>query len=124
MGNEHTQELDKMSAHECGVLGQQLLHAGNWDEAERCFFAILEKGEHTGDLDQQCKAAGALGRLCKLRGHFEQARTLMQQSLGLAERLGDRWMQGVNYSEIGETYRMQGQYPQAAEHYRKAIQIH
>ena len=35
------QELDKMSANDCIGLGEKLLHAGRWDEAERCFFAAL-----------------------------------------------------------------------------------
>lgn len=50
-------DLESMSANKCGVLGEQLLHAGRWDEAERCFFAGLEKAEKVGDLDGQCKAA-------------------------------------------------------------------
>ena len=73
------EDLEKMSAHECGVLGERLIHAGRWEEAERCFFAQLQKGEQAGDLDQQCKAAGTLGRLCGQRGDFRQAMTLLRK---------------------------------------------
>ena len=84
------QDLDKMGANECGVLGEQLLQTGRWDEAERCFLAALEKSEQAGDLSEQADAAMHLGRLCGRRGDSQQAMTLFQQSLGLAERLGDR----------------------------------
>ena len=94
------EDLDEMAAEECGALGEQLLHAGRWDEGERCFFAALEKAKQAGDLDQQCKAALALGRLCGQRGHFQQAMTLLQQSLGVAERLGNRRLQGADYNQI------------------------
>ena len=39
------QDLDKMSAEDCGALGEQLFYAGRWDECQRCFLAQLEKAE-------------------------------------------------------------------------------
>jgi len=46
-------------------------------------------------------AATALGRLCLQRVDFPQAMGLYQQAFRLAERLGDRRMQGVIYDQIG-----------------------
>ncbi|QDT25118.1 hypothetical protein Enr10x_04120 [Gimesia panareensis] len=40
--NLSAQDLDKMSAEECGVMGAQHLESGNWDEAKRCFVAVFE----------------------------------------------------------------------------------
>ena len=41
-------DIEGMSAHECGVYGEQLLSTGRWQEGERYFFAQLEKGEREG----------------------------------------------------------------------------
>ena len=60
-----------MSAHECGVYGEQLLNNGNWQEAERFFGEQLEKGKQENDLNQQMKASIELGRLSRDRGYFE-----------------------------------------------------
>src|SRR5690242_15215149 len=60
-------DLESMSAEQCGSYGERLLNTGRWQEAERFFFAALEKAERAGDLDIQCKVAGVLGRLCRQR---------------------------------------------------------
>jgi len=44
-------EMEGMSAHEAWVMGERLLDAGRWWEAERFLFAQLEKGEKAGDID-------------------------------------------------------------------------
>src|SRR5262245_54034744 len=93
--NPEEADLGKMSAEECGEYGERLMNTGQWQAAERFFFAVLEKGEQANDLGHQCRATGSLGRLCLERGDFPQAMTLFQQALGLAERRGDRRMMGV-----------------------------
>ena len=57
-GDLSDDDIDRMTAEECGVRGEQLLNVGRWDEAERFLFAQLKKAEAENDLDQQCKAAG------------------------------------------------------------------
>ena len=120
-------DIARMSAIEfrlkCRAIGEQLLDAGRWQEAERWLLAMLERAEKVGDLMVQCQATGLLGHLCQSRGDFPQAMALQQQSLRLAERLGNRRLQGANYADMGGTYWMQGQYPQAIEHYRKSLEI-
>ena len=75
-------EMDKMSAAECGAQGEALLSVGQWQEAERCLFAALEKAEKAGDLMSQCQALMLLGRLCRNRADFPQAMALYQVYAG------------------------------------------
>jgi tetratricopeptide (TPR) repeat protein len=117
-------DMEKMSAQECGAIGQQLLQLGRWQEAERWFLAALEKAERVDDLWWvQGMAVGALGELCARRGEFLQAMALLQQALGLAERHGDRSLQGISCSQIGDAHLFQGQYPQAIECFKKSLEI-
>ena len=109
-------DMARMSAEECGAMGQQLLQQGRWQEAEWWLFAGLKKAEQAGDLDIQCKTTGLLGQLCSNRGDTPQAMELSQQALGLAERLGDLRVQGTCYNQIGSIFLNQGLYPQAIKH--------
>ena len=116
-------DMETMSAAELGNIAIKLLDTGRWEEAEKYFFAAMEKAEKEEDFEAQCLSVQYLGRLCRKRGNFPQAMTLYQRALTLAERLNDRRLMGVIYDQIGSTYRMQGAYPQAIEYYKKAGEI-
>nr|VFJ47396.1 MAG: Tetratricopeptide repeat-containing protein [Candidatus Kentron sp. FW] len=115
--------LDRMSAADLGILGEQLLEQGKWPEAEPVLLRALERSEQEGDVDNRISAAGLLGRLCRDRRDFAEAHTLLQQVLGLAERLDDKWWQGTIFHDIGTTHAMQSQYHQAIVHYKKSLEI-
>ena len=53
-GEEH---LERMSALELMQRGENLINTGMRDEAERYYFAALEKAEQAGDSDGQCICA-------------------------------------------------------------------
>jgi tetratricopeptide (TPR) repeat protein len=90
---DNTKEaLDKfdpsnLSAHECGVYGEELLYAGKWFEAERYFLSQLEKGKLEDDLNQQALAYISLGSIYDYRGAGEQALMLFHHALSFAERM-------------------------------------
>ena len=104
------EELKNMPPEQLGAIGEQMMHMGRWDEAEKYLFQALENAERMKDIEQQAKATGILGRLCRQRGDFPQAMILYQQALALAERIGDRHSMSAAYDGIGSTYRMQGDY--------------
>jgi len=45
-----TAEITDVIADECNTYGEQLLNTGQWQEAERYFFAAIEKAEQENDL--------------------------------------------------------------------------
>lgn len=116
-------EIGKMSAADLATRAEGLLNVGQWDEAEKVLGLAVERAEAENDLKEQLGAETALARLCSRRGDFPQAMALYQRALALAERLGDQWLQGVIYNDIGEVHRMQGRYPQAIEHYKKCLKV-
>ncbi len=114
-------DLEWILAWECVGIGEQLWLVGRWQEAERWLFVALEKAEKAGDLIGQCQATGALGRVLRDKGEFPQAMALYNQTLGLAERLGDKRLQGVTYDQIGLAYKMQGKYIEAIENFKTSL---
>ncbi|MCP4696841.1 MAG: tetratricopeptide repeat protein [Gammaproteobacteria bacterium] len=116
-------DMESMSAEECGAMGERLLNKGRSQEGEKWLFAAREKAEQASDLKALCQAANLLGRLHRDRGEFPQAMTLYRQALELAERLGERRLQGAIHEQIGSACRIQGQYPRAIEHYKKSLEV-
>jgi len=97
-----------MSAEQCGAYGEHFMNMGRWQEAERLLLAAVDKAEGEKDLGQQAQECTALGTLCRQRGDFPQAMVLVQQALGLAERLCDKGLIGLIHDQIGSTHLMQG----------------
>ena len=87
MAKELPQDLNKMSAHECGMLGQQLLHAGRLDEAERCSrVGLMYRGRMVVcDTPERIKAM-TKGELIALRpSDLRQARETLSGLAGVLE---------------------------------------
>ena len=77
---------NSMSAQECGAYGEHLLGAGNWFDAERYFFAQLEKGRQGSDLNQQAMAYSMLGNIYCFRGDLNQGLELYHHAMVLAKQ--------------------------------------
>jgi class 3 adenylate cyclase/predicted ATPase len=64
-----------------------------------------------------------LGRACEIAGQIEEALTVLQEALQIADRTGERWLAAELYRHKGQLLLRQG-HPEAAEElYRKALSI-
>jgi tetratricopeptide (TPR) repeat protein len=115
--------LDNMSASECGALGEELLTSGLTREAEQFFRAQFEKSTHKAELDQQALALVSLGRISFKLGDIPQAMTLYRKGLVLAQQINNEQLVGRIYNSIGEIYRVQGKHVDATENYNKSLEL-
>ncbi|MEI7868412.1 MAG: tetratricopeptide repeat protein [Candidatus Methylumidiphilus sp.] len=115
--------IERLSAEECGAIGNQLLELGRWQEAESWIINALEKSENTRDYLNQCRAYTLLGSLCYRRGEFPKAMKLLKYALELSEQFGLRREKGMIYDEIGTAYNTQGQYADSIECHKMSISI-
>lgn len=116
--------LDNMSASECGAHGEELLTSGLMQEAERFFRAQFEKSTHEAELNQQVSALVSLGHISFERGDIPQAMTLYRKGLVLAEQINNERLIGSIYNDIGEIHRLQNRHLEAIENYNKSLELH
>lgn len=116
--------LDNMSASECGVHGEELLISGLTQEAERFFKAQLKKSTHEAEPYQQALASSSLGRISLKRGDIPQAMTLYRKGLVLAKQINNERLIGSTYNDIGEIHRLQSKHLEAIENYNKSLEIY
>ena len=64
-----------------------------------------------------------LARACEIAGQFEEAVTLSDDALQIAERTGERWFAAELYRHKGQLLLRQGHSEAAEELYRKALSI-
>jgi tetratricopeptide (TPR) repeat protein len=115
--------LDNMSASECGALGEELMISGLTQEAERFFRAQLEKGTRQAQLNQQALALVSLGRMSFERGDIPQAMTLYGNGLVLAQQINDEQLIAGIYNSIGEIHRLQSKHADATENYNRSLEL-
>lgn len=116
--------LDNMSASECGAHGEELLTSGLTQEAERFFRAQFEKSTHEAELDQQASALASLGHISFKRGDIPQAMTLYRKGLVLAKQINDERLVGSIYNSIGEVHRLQSKHVDATENYNRSLELY
>jgi tetratricopeptide (TPR) repeat protein len=116
--------VDNMSASDCGAYGDELLTSGLTQEAERFYRAQLEKSTHEAQLDQQASALTSLGQISVKRGHISQAVTHYREGLELAERINHERLAGSIYNAMGEIHRLQGRHADAIESYNKSLELY
>jgi predicted ATPase len=64
-----------------------------------------------------------LARACEIAGKIEEAVTLLDEALQIAERTGERWLEAELYRHKGQLRLRQGHVEAAGELYRKSLSI-
>ena len=64
-----------------------------------------------------------LAKACEIAGQVEEASTLLDNAVQIAERIGERWFGAELYRHKGQLLLRQGQSEAAEELYRKALNI-
>jgi len=66
---------------------------------------------------------GLLARACAIAGQVDEAVTMLEDALRIAERTGERWLTPELHSHKGQLLRRRGHFEAAEELYRKALSI-
>jgi predicted ATPase/class 3 adenylate cyclase len=104
-------------------LGEVLELVGEWGEASENYDLALKISENLADRSLQAKSQSALGILRRKEGNYAGAEGWLKQAHTHYEFLADLVGTGRVLAEMGEVYRLWGDYAQAAEALQRSLQI-
>ncbi|MEZ4622237.1 MAG: tetratricopeptide repeat protein [Caldilineaceae bacterium] len=104
-------------------LGQVLELVGQWHEAEELSLQALTLAQRLGERPALAQAQRALGGLRRKQGDYNEALQWMEQARTTFAQENDP--AGVSYlwADIGEVYRLQGNYADAQGYYEESLQL-
>ncbi len=103
-----------------------MLEAGGGDTVQRLCErtdALLERTRELGSPLAEIRLLGVLARLHAQAGHWQRARALHQDELGLARRAGDPSGEASAHWGLGYVARQSGSLTEAERHYRSALTL-
>jgi len=111
--------------HATGTLFRGWVKVKNGDEAEGLSLARsgLTACSATGMVGNMTAYIALLARACEIAGQYDEATTQLNDSLQIAERTGERWLEAELYRHKGQLLLQQGDSGAAEELYRKALSI-
>jgi CHAT domain-containing protein/lipopolysaccharide biosynthesis regulator YciM len=71
----------------------------------------------------EASALGSIGLVYKAQGNWEKAITYYQQSLKIAQTIGNESFQATSLANLGNVYRNMGNYATAIDYHEKSLQI-
>jgi adenylate cyclase len=102
-------------------LAEVLELVGEWGEASELFEKAVSLAEAQGDQPNQAKGQSALGILLRKEGDYAAAETWLKAARENYERLVDLAGAGRVLAEMGEVYRLKGDYTKAEEAFRESL---
>jgi predicted ATPase len=72
-----------------GNRGYHLQELGRLDEARALLEELVRGARAAGEQRNECAALGQLGQVTMMQGRYSEALTLLVQSLGISDRIGD-----------------------------------
>jgi tetratricopeptide (TPR) repeat protein len=102
-------------------LGEVLELVGEWDEASQLFKQAVTLAEAQGDQPTQARSQSALGILLRKEGDYAVAETWLMGARAHYEELADLAGAGRVLAEMGEVYRLRGDYAKAEEAFRESL---
>jgi tetratricopeptide (TPR) repeat protein len=104
-------------------LGEVLELVGDWGEASEHYERALTIAESRSNRSFQARSQSALGILLRKEGDYAGAETRLKQAHAHYEYLVDLPETGRVLAEMGEVHRLRGDYAQAAEAFRRSLQM-
>lgn len=99
------------------LIANAYFNLGRWRKADFHYRQALRIFEQIGDIYNQAVAYNNLGGIAKNRGQIEEALAYYQEGLQLAEKIGgSAWMVGVFHMNLGATFVLRQDTPQAYHH--------
>ena len=125
--NESDQLQDDVkhsSAAECGLISQEFLNAGRYDEAEVYAQAQLKKSLYDFDDEQTEKALSKLGRIHRDAENLDESFKYYSRSLHLSQQMGDERCIAIALDQLGTLHRISGDLTKAIELYHQSLDMH
>ncbi|NNJ12591.1 tetratricopeptide repeat protein [Chloroflexales bacterium ZM16-3] len=104
-------------------LGQVLDLVGEWDDAATSYQRALDLAEGAGDARMVVECQRATGWLLRKRGDYEDALIWLEHARVGFLTLDDQPGAIQTISDIGEVYRLQGDYAKAGQCYQQALDL-
>ncbi|MBX0330346.1 tetratricopeptide repeat protein [Oscillochloris sp. ZM17-4] len=104
-------------------LGQVLDLVGEWDDAASSYQQALDLAEATDDARMRVECQQAIGRLLRKRGSYEDALVWLERAGASFGGLDDQPGAIQTLADIGEIYRLQGNYARAGQCYQQALDL-
>lgn len=104
-------------------LGNSLVAAGQYDEAQRVYEEGLRILRETGHARNIAGALGQIGTLAMQRGDLAEAHRSFVEALTSFQALGDSRMEAVTWHNLGMVGESAYDWPQAEGCYRQAVRI-
>ncbi|HEX9917055.1 MAG TPA: sigma 54-interacting transcriptional regulator [candidate division Zixibacteria bacterium] len=118
----HGATREKAIYHEYS--GQLTFITGDLLSAERHYQEALKIGEEIapeGDIiSQTCRL---LAELRFAQGNYDEASAFCQRSLGVCQKIKERFEEGIVYRILGQVYASKGEFELAKENFEKGISI-
>lgn len=116
-------EITSDTAELARLLACHLCSLGHWSDADRLYAQALSIADHLGDATARAWALLGRGRIHRLRGNHESARTTYAAARRLGLELTDRRIQVESLCELGQSEWVTGEYELARSNFREALLI-
>jgi predicted ATPase/class 3 adenylate cyclase len=104
-------------------LGQVLELVSDWGRAGELYKNALAIAEQKEDLALKAACLSAIGGLLMRQKRYTEAAPELRQAMQVYHELGDHSGVSQVMTEIGEVYRMQGDYGAAKAHYQESLAV-
>jgi tetratricopeptide (TPR) repeat protein len=104
-------------------LGQVLDLVGEWADAAASYQQALELAEAAGDARMVVECQRAIGWLRRKRGDYEEALIWLERAQNGFVSMEDQTGAIQAIADIGEVYRLQGEYGRAGQCYQQALDL-
>jgi tetratricopeptide (TPR) repeat protein len=105
------------------AMGVIYANKGDHASAIRCFESSLSMAKMAGDKDLEAKAEGNLANIYDLEGRFAEAEAAHEKCLAHFLESGDTASAARTANNLGVLGMFREDYPAAAEHFEKAIEL-
>ncbi|MEI7771455.1 MAG: tetratricopeptide repeat protein, partial [Chloroflexales bacterium] len=104
-------------------LGQVLDRVGEWADAADSYQRALDMAEEAGDARMAVECQRAIGWLRRKRGDYDEALIWLARAQARYVELEDQPGAIQAIADIGEVYRLQGDYGRAGQCYQQALDL-
>jgi tetratricopeptide (TPR) repeat protein len=104
-------------------LGALSVDLGDYDKAEKYYFAALKIREDNGEIKEGADVRFNLATLAAMRGDYSKGAELFLETLKIRERIGDKPGIAGCLNNLGNLFNEQEDYVQARHYFLKALKI-
>lgn len=117
------QGADTDSVELYSISGSQYILEGNFAEALKIYYKLLDIGKETKNDQLMASSFGNLGEVNRLMGNYEKGLEFFIECLNIKKRSGDKKNIANCYNNIGLIYAAKNDFDKAIENHKTALTI-